>query len=49
MLDHLKDILRQLVGIVKDDPHVLDNYGFTAGVDGAGIGYFPAVYSFTSW
>lgn len=26
MLDHLKDIPRQLVGIVKDDPHVLDSY-----------------------
>jgi hypothetical protein len=26
MVDHLKDIPRQLVGIVKDDPHVLDSY-----------------------
>jgi hypothetical protein len=26
MVDHLKDIPRQLVGIVKDDPKVLDNY-----------------------
>jgi hypothetical protein len=26
MVDHLKDIPHQLVGIVKDDPKVLDNY-----------------------
>jgi hypothetical protein len=26
MVDHLKDIPRQLVGIVKDDPKVLDSY-----------------------
>jgi hypothetical protein len=26
MVDHLKDIPRQLVGIVKDDPRVLDSY-----------------------
>lgn len=26
MVDHLKDIPLQLVGIVKDDPHVLDSY-----------------------
>jgi hypothetical protein len=26
MVDHLKDIPRQMVGIVKDDPKVLDNY-----------------------
>jgi hypothetical protein len=26
MLDHLKDIPRQMVGIVKEDPHVLDTY-----------------------
>ena len=26
MQDHLKDIPRQLIGIVKDDPHTLDNY-----------------------
>lgn len=26
MLDHLKDIPRQMVGIVKEDPSVLENY-----------------------
>jgi hypothetical protein len=26
MADHLKDVPRQMVGIVKDDPKVLDNY-----------------------
>jgi hypothetical protein len=26
MLDHLKDIPRQMVGIVKDDPSVLESY-----------------------
>jgi hypothetical protein len=26
MVDHLKDIPRQMVGIVKDDPKVLDSY-----------------------
>lgn len=26
MVDHLKDIPQQMVGIVKDDPKVLDNY-----------------------
>ncbi len=26
MQDHLKDIPRQMIGIVKDDPHTLDNY-----------------------
>ncbi len=26
MLDHLKDIPRQIVGIVKDDPSVLESY-----------------------
>ena len=26
MQDHLKDIPRQMIGIVKDDPHALDNY-----------------------
>lgn len=26
MVDHLKDIPRQMVGIVKDDPKVLGNY-----------------------
>jgi hypothetical protein len=26
MLDHLRDIPRQMVGIVKDDPSVLDSY-----------------------
>ena len=26
MQDHLKDIPRQLIGIVRDDPHTLDNY-----------------------
>lgn len=26
MVDHLKDIPRQMVGIVKEDPHVLDSF-----------------------
>ncbi|MBI1361038.1 MAG: hypothetical protein GC155_12245 [Alphaproteobacteria bacterium] len=26
MVDHLKDIPRQIVGIVKEDPHVLDSF-----------------------
>jgi hypothetical protein len=26
MQDHLKDVPRQLIGIVKDDPHTLDSY-----------------------
>lgn len=26
MVEHLKDIPRQMIGIVKDDPHVLDSY-----------------------
>ena len=26
MQDHLKDIPRQLIGIVRDDPHTLDTY-----------------------
>ena len=26
MIDHLKDVPRQMVGIVKDDPQVLDSY-----------------------
>jgi hypothetical protein len=26
MQDHLKDIPRQMIGIVKEDPHTLDNY-----------------------
>ena len=26
MVDHLKDIPQQMVGIVKDDPKVLDSY-----------------------
>jgi hypothetical protein len=35
MVDHLKDIPRQMVGIVKDDPKVLDSYeSFTVALMG---------------